>query len=109
MSSRCCHTDTGSPFKHSRTSPCRENVCEPSMAKLLPADLLHAAPAIGTALSACAIPADNITAITDPLKVIVATVTLRGIVADGRRLFGTADSFSQTGRGRDRPARFSPT
>src|ERR1700722_16101539 len=103
MSSRCCHTPAGSPFAHSRISPCGENVCEPSMAKLLPADLLHAAPAFGTAMSACAIPADPITAITDPVKVIVATVTLRGIVADGRRVFGTRDSFSQAGRGRDRP------
>src|ERR1700686_1747740 len=95
MSSRCCHTLAGSPFAHSRTSPCGENVCEPSMAKLLPADLLHAAPAFGTAMSACAIPADNTTAITDPVTVIVATVTLRGIVADGRRVFGTPDSFCE--------------
>src|ERR1700722_3213762 len=104
MSSRCCHTPAGSPFAHSRISPCGENVCEPSMAKLLPADLLHAAPAFGTALSACAIPADNITAITDPVKVIVATVTLRDIVADGKRIVGTPDSFLQTGRDRDQPA-----
>src|ERR1700676_5336066 len=93
MSSRCCGTPAGSPFAHSRISPCGENVCEPSMAKLLPADLLHAAPAFGTAMSACAIPADTITAITDPVKFIVATVTLRGIVADGRCIYGTPDVF----------------
>jgi hypothetical protein len=45
-------------------------------------------------MSACAIPADTITAITDPVKVIVATVTLRGIVADGRRIFGRRIRFA---------------
>src|ERR1700693_754849 len=93
MSSRCCHTPAGSAFAHSGSSPCGENVCETSRAKRRTADLLHAAPAFGTAMSACAIPADTITAITDPVKFIVATVTLRGIVADGKRIFGTPDSF----------------